>query len=438
MNLTKTKSLFFYLILVGIVVGTLELTSWIAYPLLYDTRFSRSDVVSQRNQVIEAPFTPLVLNQRQQLEVATRNSREAVHPFIGFVLDSEKMPGRDVNNYGFIGNLPPRAETPDHNEYTIAVLGGSFANGFATKSGGNTLVKRLRQSGVLGARKPVVVNLALPGMKQPQQLMILNYFLSLGFQLDMVLNIDGFNEIVLPVVDNNRVGTNVFYPRAWRYRVSGLLGPKELRTAGRLAIKERNRSRIAKAFSIEPLDRSITLNFLWTLIDDWAFRSIEQTRYQVTQNLLRSSGDERIVGSYTALGPKKEYRSDDEMYNDLSAYWIRSSELTGAVARANDIRYFHFLQPNQYVENSKIFTDEEREIALDGNPNYRQAATRGYPYLIEYGKALSNRGIAFTDLTKLFEENDEVLYADSCCHLNPTGYSMVAERIADVIVESME
>ena len=39
------------------------------------------------------------------------------------------------------------------------------------------------------------VNLALFGYKQPQQLTTLAYLMSIGGQFDLVLNIDGFNEV---------------------------------------------------------------------------------------------------------------------------------------------------------------------------------------------------------------------------------------------------
>lgn len=42
-----------------------------------------------------------------------------------------------------------------------------------------------------------VLNLGQGGWKQPQQLLALNYFLSLGQRFDVIVNLDGFNEIAL-------------------------------------------------------------------------------------------------------------------------------------------------------------------------------------------------------------------------------------------------
>jgi len=43
------------------------------------------------------------------------------------------------------------------------------------------------------------------GYKQPQQLLVLSYFLSIGQPFDMVMNIDGFNEVALGGI-NDRYG----------------------------------------------------------------------------------------------------------------------------------------------------------------------------------------------------------------------------------------
>ena len=46
------------------------------------------------------------------------------------------------------------------------------------------------------------VRLAIDGNKQPQQLMTLNYLLTLGAEFDIVINLDGVNEASLPGMDN--------------------------------------------------------------------------------------------------------------------------------------------------------------------------------------------------------------------------------------------
>src|SRR4030095_13628597 len=51
------------------------------------------------------------------------------------------------------------------------------------------------------------------GYKQPQQLLVLSYFLSIGQTFDLVLNIDGFNEVALGSLNNER-GLDISMPSA--------------------------------------------------------------------------------------------------------------------------------------------------------------------------------------------------------------------------------
>src|SRR6185436_6541397 len=68
------------------------------------------------------------------------------------------------------------------------------------------------------ANKPIrILSFALGGHKQPQQLMILTYYLSLGQPLDVIINVDGFNEISTApgIVD---AGTDANFPGLYMSR----------------------------------------------------------------------------------------------------------------------------------------------------------------------------------------------------------------------------
>jgi hypothetical protein len=95
---------------------------------------------------------------------------------------------------------------------------------------------------------------------------------------------------------------------------------------------------------------------------------------------------------------------------------------------ANGIAYAHFLQPNQYVEGAKPMTP--RELRLIANPAFYGTPVRlGYPELQRQGVALAQAGVAFRDLTRIFADVRDEVYADGCCHLNGDGYRRVAREI---------
>ncbi len=94
----------------------------------------------------------------------------------------------------------------------VVILGGSVA-----KSMGKIMETAFQR---ICRVPPQVVALGFPGYKQPQQLLALTYFLSLGAEYDLIINLDGYNDIVLPFTDIYRVGVNPFFPRNWNLRIA--------------------------------------------------------------------------------------------------------------------------------------------------------------------------------------------------------------------------
>jgi hypothetical protein len=274
-------------------------------------------------------------------------------------------------------------------------------------------------------------------MKQPQQLMALTYFLSLGARFEVVINLDGFNEVVLPSVNNIKQGVFPFYPRAWNYRVGGLADRAYLREAGRLVSMEDRRRQVARIFSWIPLRYSITSNVFWERLDLGMWRRLERRRAEATQQFLQNAQTDQRSTNYAAMGPQRTYPSLQAQYADLAAYWKQCSVLLHNLAKANSFSYFHFLQPNQYVAGSKVFTEEERTNALAKDHPYKRAVEKGYPHLLQAGFQMNQEGVPYTNLTMLFADNTETLYVDTCCHFNEQGYTLLAQTIGRVIAREL-
>ncbi len=107
------------------------------------------------------------------------------------------------------------------------------------------------------------------------------------------------------------------------------------------------------------------------------------------------------------------------------------------LCEANGIPYFHFLQPNQYVPNSKVLTTEESRIAIQEGA-YKNIVREGYPLLIENGRRLSEEGMDFIDMTQVFNDVAESIYIDNCCHVNDEGDAIMAAFIGKTIVRELE
>jgi hypothetical protein len=426
------KRLFFTLTLVvafGLFVEALSfLTFWVieGHPLSFAGLKAERRRIARATQGGHADVEPTAKPPATPLpEIA---SPEVVHPYLGYVRDPDRNDPAALaqfhygtNEFGFMDDKPPiQVREPD--KLVIGILGGSVAYFFSVY-GAATLLADLQQSSALAGKTPVVVRLALSGYKEPQQLMTLNYLLALGAQFDIVLNIDGFNEVALPPVEN--VQTLPFFPRSWFLRVNTLPELRLRVLVGRIAYLRAIRSRVARALT-GPIAYSATANLVWKCLDRALGGSLSRSRLE-----LQAYRPDTVP--YVARGPVRRYASDADFYADLAAVWERSSLQLHRLCRANHIRYFHFLQPNQYVEGSKPMSVAELKQAFDPNHPYRKGAEDGYPYLIAAGTDLARQGVRFYDLTNMFSGVTEPIYADTCCHLNQQGNDMLAKRIGDVI-----
>jgi len=128
-------------------------------------------------------------------------------------------------------------------------------------------------------------------------------------------------------------------------------------------------------------------------------------------------------------GPRVDFETDADLYEHLVDIWQRSSLQLDRLCRANGIRYYHFLQPNQYVDGSKLLTADERSQAFTEDHPYRAGVEMGYPLLVRAGVDLSAQGVRFVDLTRVFIDEESTLYVDDCCHFNEAGNRLIAARV---------
>jgi hypothetical protein len=107
------------------------------------------------------------------------------------------------------------------------------------------------------------------------------------------------------------------------------------------------------------------------------------------------------------------------------------------LAEGHGARYYHFLQPNQYVPGSKVLSAEERQMAYTEGHPYGNFVVRGWDHLRKEGEDLRRQGVAFHDLTEIFAGVEETVYSDDCCHLNDRGNLLVGRAVADAIARDL-
>ncbi len=343
--------------------------------------------------------------------------REALHPYLGFTRDPAAPNAAAPDLTPMEERLPLEAS---ETRVVVAVTGGSVADVVAL--GGAGLAAELRKVDRFAGKEISVVSLAQGGFKQPQQLTLLAYLLALGGHVDLVLNIDGFNEVALPAAELVPRDVFAFYPRGWDQRLAAS-GTKPRRLAAALESQRSRRRDLARRFSGWPWRASHASAVLWQTLDRRAARGLAATERQ----LLEARSEDVGYGSH---GPRRDYDSPAEMYDDLARVWFQASLQLHHLCRAQGVEYRHVLQPNQYLDGSKPLAAERANGVWLADHPYRQAVELGYPRLIRLGRELKSRGVAFADLTGVFAGREELLYGDSCCHFNYWGNTLLQRAIA--------
>jgi hypothetical protein len=359
--------------------------------------------------------------------------QHVLHPYLGFVRNpdverhvfSSRIVEEPVNEYGFFGPSP--LETGDAETVNVVITGGSVATDLYLRSS-EVLRTELRKSPLLADREIRVLCLALGGIKQPQQLLALEYFLSLGASFDVVINLDGFNEIALPFAENLPAGLPVSHPRSWQLYTAQLTEQRSAMLVVRMSEKRRQIERARGFFSRAPLRHSSICLILWDRLHV-GLRSELMALEERLRDLLPGSQPGRHPSSMRPI---------EEVLVEATGLWNRSSIQMWEICRANGSVYVHVLQPNQYVPGSKPLDAAERRLAWPPDFAHRRAAEQGYPLLIAAGEELKRLGVPFRDLTRIFEAETGRIYVDSCCHYNQRGNDMLAAEIASFVAASIE
>jgi hypothetical protein len=355
-----------------------------------------------------------------------------LHPYLGYVMDP-RLSARGVEiagldrlsvELGFPRNRAPLLQPRDPRRAVIGVFGGSVADILAD-AGAESLREALAEAPALRGREIVVLSVAAPGYKQPQALMTLNYLLVLGAHFDAVVNLDGVNELALPESELLPLGVAPFYPRGWYTRAADLA--PDLRLAvGRVAFLEDLRRRSADLFSLAPLRWSRSAGLLWSLADRRLASSVAAAE---TAMLARPKGH-----NPQAQGPRLP--EDVAARTRVVEVWQRSSLQMARLCDGLGVPYFHFLQPNQYVPDSKPMDDAERKVAFRAASPMRLPVEQGYARLRAAGAELAAEGVGFHDLSGLFEGVREPIYVDDCCHLNGLGNRLLGAAVGRAMAKA--
>jgi len=353
-------------------------------------------------------------------EDAERGLRYTLHPYTAFTVNKNlEEVERAVRHF---------RDEPDSSDYDVFVLGGSVASIFCGEHGGFTrLAELLAADPRLAGRRVQLFRFAIPGYKQPQQLTGLAYLLARGCRPELVINLDGLNEL-RQAVNNAQEGVQPTWPSVGHWsRVTewNQLEPEAVELLVDVGV--------ARRAAQELVGRA--RRFGWTrsaLLGRWTLSRLAHARARwsaaqqaYVRHVVRTRRDDRN----RPFGVEPPEGAD--VLREAVDVWYESSLAIHHLCRPLGIRYLHLLQPTLHDEGSKPVTEQEYRKGI-GDSGYDRRVKAGYPLLREAGARLAAEGVEAVDLSRAFAGVHETVYYDEC-HFGELGNGILAARIYEAL-----
>ncbi len=357
-----------------------------------------------------------------ELPASGDNQLRLLHPFVGW----ETAQGMDQ-----VAELMRAQEVAPSDARPVRVLitGGSVAAIFG-RVGGPALAEQIAADPRLQGRKVELWPFGRAAFKQPQQLMLVAWLMTLGLKPDVVLNLDGHNEVA-SATDNAVRGTHPAYPSIPYWGGLALVGALDrdvIRTASRALEVHEEVSRRARSALDSGLERSALVSWF----TDSRLNALNREQGRLYEGFFAAL--DRSASSGVLKGPPFD-TDPQRVPRQAVDVWERSSGALHALCTASGVRYVHALQPALHDPEGKVPTEAELATGKISEA-WMRGVTLGYPLLREAGQRLSAAGVHFVDLTGVFRGLEGDVYYDSC-HFGERGNQIVADRLARAILAAM-
>lgn len=376
------------------------------------------------------------LNRREihsttQVEPAARVGQR-LHPYLGFGGYSARF----TNNLGFPQYTDYKVPfVPAPNDLAVFVFGGSVASNLVfPPQGGRSLETALRDK--IKDRNVIVYSMAQGSGKQPQQLMGLAMLRAMGQHIDVVVNLDGYNDMVFGYTNQYHRVHPIFPSAAIMWGIGNTLDTGQrssafYRTAAdlleaRLAITNYTDTANASRAGLKYLYRKAVISY--------HLRSKASAERRYVAAFGDNQNIERIKHLMGIDLPIDEKADGTEMAFDI---WLKSDEAMAALAKSAGARYVHVIQPNQYFKTRKTFSPDEAKVALSmpATEPVRIGAERGYAMFDKRADIIAKHGIISG--VAMFDDQPGAMYVDNCCHYTKAGETILADFMAERVVQAL-
>lgn len=345
--------------------------------------------------------------------------REVLHPYYGFEPAGYFQQIHDELAYFLAGG--------GESSYDILLVGGSVAAGFGYM-GRERFLELLAEDPRFAGRNVRLLRYARGAFKQPQQVNVVTYLLSLGFEPDAVLCIDGFNEVAL-ANGNAHLGAHPVYPALPQW--APVATPAIADDPGNEHLA---RVRELRAEAAALVRRARHWHLTWSAVlgelVTRRFEAIRRDWIEAQEDYLESTSGAEL--NFAIRGLAFDAKRDTVMDAAVRA-WSRSVEILQAICDARGIPFLDVLQPTLHDAGSKPVTEQELATGT-ASEAWLEAVEQGYPLLREEGRRLAERGVSFSDASRVFADVEEPLYTDAC-HFGQRGNELLAEHVARAFLE---
>jgi len=290
--------------------------------------------------------------------------------------------------------------------FRIAIVGGSVADLFAmyVQAHERELAAEIEAAEPPSTRRPVrFENWAEGGYRQPQQIILSALYLS---EADVIVSIEGYNEMTLQ---------NGLCEEDWPY-LSAKFDP-----SFPSAWKVRALSSIALFLGSHRDGSSPFLRLLYFAVGP----SITDLHIAWTRELF--AGYRRQCPNHGREEPRES----------VTARWMNHiTHHQNSFNRPDGPRLFTFAQPNQFIDGSKPWSDEEKKIFAGELPWRSQHVRSFYGFALNEFRAHAAHDPHWVDLSGIFADHPETVYSDECCHLNDHGNQIMFEKIKPFLLET--
>jgi hypothetical protein len=349
-------------------------------------------------------------------------SDDGLHPYFGPLHRPGVRPAS--NNIGFTSPYRMPVAKSGDDEFIIGIFGGSVGESFC-QHGAARMIERLASHRFFSGRRMVPLCFSHEGYKQPQQLLVVAYFLSIGQQFDLVINIDGFNEVALSALNRDR-GRDISMPSPLHLDplldliAGSALTPAKVELLAAISRHKGTLNRVAAAL---PRARLASAAFVMDRYYRWTMG-----RYRAAVAEFAALPPTAATATILEVTPPLKARDGAVVYDDIASQWIAASLLMNSMLTARGVPYLHVLQPNQY-HTARRFSEAEARVALNDSTPFKGSVQQGYPVLLRWSNRARQQE-QFFDATTIFDGEPRAIYQDDCCHYNELGNLLFADAIA--------